>query len=232
VDPPSASDRPPVAERRGPISLVPAEVVRPLRQSVLRPGLPPGESVYDGDDHPLAAHAALSSTAPGGPGVEEPSGAGVLAVGSLFPEDPPAWIAEHVAAASRPGLGATSEPAGAAGDATSEPGGSAGGTTTWWRIRGMATAYGHRGQGLGRAVLETLLATAAERGNGLVWCNARVPAVSFYLRAGFHPVGEVFDVPLIGAHRAMWRAVAAGWDTDHPVQVSEDPPHPQGAVHA
>lgn len=83
----------------------------------------------------------------------------------------------------------------------------------------MATADGHRGRGLGAEVLGTLLERVAERGGGAVWCNARMRAVPFYLRAGFHPAGEVFVLPDIGPHQAMWRAVPAGWDTGRTRQV-------------
>jgi GNAT superfamily N-acetyltransferase len=167
--------------------------------------------VYDGDDHPLAAHVAAHVAAPvvamaGGTDEGTPSSDKVVAVGSIFPEDAPPWLAAVAADSSA--------------------------TTRWWRIRGMATAEGERGRGLGGAVLDRLLATAAERGGAAVWCNARVPAVGLYRRAGFHPVGEVFEVPVIGAHQPMWRAVAAGWDTGDAVPVSEDPPRPEGAVNA
>lgn len=179
-------------DRAAPLSpsLVGAEAVRPLRQTVLRPGQPPGESVYDGDDHPLAAHAAVVAADPTGAQI-------VIAVGSLFPEDPPAWLAEAARTSS-------------AGPR---------GVPRWWRIRGMATADGHRGRGLGAGVLHALLRRVAERGGGSAWCNARVPAVPFYVRAGFLPAGEVFVLPDIGPHQAMWRVVAAGWDTDLPPQV-------------
>jgi predicted GNAT family N-acyltransferase len=42
-----------------------------------------------------------------------------------------------------------------------------------------------------------------ERGGGLLWCNARVPAVAFYERAGFNTRGEVWNDPQIGPHIAM-----------------------------
>lgn len=74
-----------------------------------------------------------------------------------------------------------------------------------WRIRGMATHPGRRGRGHGRAVLDELLRRSARHGGGLVWCNARVPAVTFYLRAGFEPVGPTFVLPVIGEHQAMQR---------------------------
>jgi GNAT superfamily N-acetyltransferase len=72
-----------------------------------------------------------------------------------------------------------------------------------WQVRGMAVAPGHRGRGLGSAVLATLLDVAASRGGGLVWCNARVPARRLYERAGFEAVGDVFEVARIGPHVTM-----------------------------
>jgi len=76
-----------------------------------------------------------------------------------------------------------------------------------WRIRGMATAPQVRGQGLGRMVLDQLIDRVAHEGGGLLWCNARTPALTFYERAEFQPRGDVFDIPEIGPHRVMWRIV-------------------------
>lgn len=76
-----------------------------------------------------------------------------------------------------------------------------------WRIRGMATAEGRRGTGLGRLVLDALLAHVRAGGGGVVWCNARRAAAPFYERAGFVGRGEEFDLPGIGVHRQMWRDV-------------------------
>ena len=148
-----------------PVELVPVELVRPLRGSVLRPGRPAQESVYPGDDHPMAAHAAIFV-----------SGVAVaVAVGSILPEEPP-WPVPT-------GLG-----------------------PACWRIRGMATAPEFRGRGLGRQILDTLV-THGRRSTdpaALVWCNARVPALSFYRSAGFEGRGEVMDFPGIGPHLAMF----------------------------
>jgi GNAT superfamily N-acetyltransferase len=74
-----------------------------------------------------------------------------------------------------------------------------------WRVRGMATAPDERGRGVGRGVLDALLEHARATGGTRVWCNARVPARSFYERAGFHACSEVFDVPPIGPHLVMER---------------------------
>jgi GNAT superfamily N-acetyltransferase len=76
-----------------------------------------------------------------------------------------------------------------------------------WRIRGMATVEHVRGRGLGAAVLDALVVHAIAEGAVLVWCNARTPARSFYQRAGFHVVSAEFEIPGIGSHYVMERAV-------------------------
>ncbi|HET6953833.1 MAG TPA: GNAT family N-acetyltransferase [Acidimicrobiales bacterium] len=76
-----------------------------------------------------------------------------------------------------------------------------------WRLRGMATAEGHRGGGIGARVLRAVLDHVAAAGGTLVWCNARVPARRFYERAGFTAHGEEWTDPHIGPHVAMWRPV-------------------------
>lgn len=72
-----------------------------------------------------------------------------------------------------------------------------------FRIRGMAVRDGRRGEGIGAAVLEGLVAHARSRSASLVWCNARTPARSFYARAGFVAIGEVWDEPQLGPHVRM-----------------------------
>jgi GNAT superfamily N-acetyltransferase len=79
-----------------------------------------------------------------------------------------------------------------------------------WRLRGMATAPGLRGRGIGSRVLETALAHVAASGGDLVWCNARVPARRLYERAGFRAHGTPWDDPEIGPHIAMWLDLDAG----------------------
>jgi len=119
--------------------------------------------------------------------VRRPRGDVVVAVGTVLPSAP--WEA-------------------VAGDAGG-PEGPAPGVPAW-RIRGMATAAGHRGGGLGTMVLGTLLAHVAAHGGGLVWCNARAGARALYQRAGFAADGDAFDLPEIGPHVRMWRIVEGG----------------------
>jgi predicted GNAT family N-acyltransferase len=74
----------------------------------------------------------------------------------------------------------------------------------------MATSEELRGLGIGARVLDAVLAHVASHGGGLLWCNARVPAVPFYSRAGLTTHGEPWMDPDIGPHVAMWRQVEPG----------------------
>jgi GNAT superfamily N-acetyltransferase len=78
-----------------------------------------------------------------------------------------------------------------------------------WRLRGMATEEDRRGQGIGAAVLDAVVSHVAHHGGGLLWCNARIPAVAFYERAGFATRGAAWVDPVIGPHIAMQRAVVS-----------------------
>ena len=76
---------------------------------------------------------------------------------------------------------------------------------TAWRLRGMATDPAHRSRGLGAAVLAAAVAHVRARGGARIWCNARIPAVPFYLRHGFALRGEPWVDPAIGPHVALVR---------------------------
>ncbi len=79
-----------------------------------------------------------------------------------------------------------------------------------YRLRGMATHPEFQGQGAGsrlmRFAVEHLIALNADR----LWCNARIAAVPFYERLGFVREGPEFDIPGIGAHFMMHRAIGPG----------------------
>lgn len=78
-----------------------------------------------------------------------------------------------------------------------------------WRLQGMATRPDARNQGIGAGVLAAAIDHVASRSEALVWCNARIPAIGFYRRAGFTTCGEEWVDPVIGPHIVMWRRVEA-----------------------
>lgn len=76
-----------------------------------------------------------------------------------------------------------------------------------WRVRGMATVPPARGRGIGGALLEACVEHARSHGGSTVWCNGRVPATAFYERHGFQIVRGPFDVPDLGPHHELHRAL-------------------------
>jgi predicted GNAT family N-acyltransferase len=61
-----------------------------------------------------------------------------------------------------------------------------------WQLRGMATANGRRGGGIGGLLVEAGCQRCADRQADLVWARARDAALDFYRRHGFDVVGEGF----------------------------------------
>jgi len=78
-----------------------------------------------------------------------------------------------------------------------------------FRLRGMATHPAHQGQGGGALLLSTAFEHLAERNADLLWCNARLKALTFYTRMGLATHGELFDIRGIGPHYLMYRMLAA-----------------------
>jgi predicted GNAT family N-acyltransferase len=76
-----------------------------------------------------------------------------------------------------------------------------------WQLRGMATREDVRNDGIGTALLRRVVSHVVDDGGGLIWCNARVPAMDFYRRGGFVTHGDVWEDPDIGPHVVMWRTV-------------------------
>ncbi|MES2099375.1 MAG: YbgC/FadM family acyl-CoA thioesterase [Pseudomonadota bacterium] len=74
------------------------------------------------------------------------------------------------------------------------------------RIGRMASIQAVRGSGVGRRVLDALMAAAKARGDREVLLHAQTSAQGFYARAGFVPAGPVFEEAGI-AHVEMTRAL-------------------------
>ena len=75
-------------------------------------------------------------------------------------------------------------------------------STGAWQLRGMAVSPEHQRTGGGHALIQCCLTYLNEAQADLVWCNARSPAVSFYLREGFQTLGKEFEIPTAGPHSA------------------------------
>lgn len=74
------------------------------------------------------------------------------------------------------------------------------------QIGRMAVLASARGRGIGRLMLDALVADARERGYTRASLNAQVHALGFYEKAGFTAYGPTFEECAI-VHRAMDRSL-------------------------
>ena len=74
-----------------------------------------------------------------------------------------------------------------------------------WFLRGMSVAESYRSRGIGGEILAALIAYAAGCDpGGIVWCHARLPAESFYIRHGFKFLDRI-ELPEKGPRLRMAR---------------------------
>jgi GNAT superfamily N-acetyltransferase len=99
--------------------------------------------------------------------------------------------------------------------------------TGWWRLRGMATAGGHRRSGVGSALVDAVLAHVAAHNGTTLWCHARLPAVAFYQRQAFATIGDPWEEPTLGPHVTMWRSVPRPQPQPRPQPRPQPQPQPQ-----
>ncbi len=74
-----------------------------------------------------------------------------------------------------------------------------------YQLRGMATLTEYQGSGVGKLMLQQAFLILKERNTKVLWCNARIAAVNFYLKQGFKTFGEKFDILPVGAHYVMFK---------------------------
>ena len=76
-----------------------------------------------------------------------------------------------------------------------------------YQLRGMATTDEVRGKGMGKMLMAAAEAFVAASGVGILWCNARVPAMGFYLGVGWEVRSGEFDIPTAGPHVRMVKQI-------------------------
>ena len=76
-----------------------------------------------------------------------------------------------------------------------------------YRLRGMATASNFQRKGYATDLMIESFKELKEKGTDLLWCNARLVAVSFYESLGFKITGELFNIEGIGPHYYMYKEI-------------------------
>ena len=62
-----------------------------------------------------------------------------------------------------------------------------------FQFRKLAVSSEYQKRGIGNALLRRVEEFAASEGGTLIWCNARVSAIGFYLRAGYVHTDKLFS---------------------------------------
>lgn len=146
----------------------------PLRQSVLRPGLPIEESHFVGDQEPATFHLGAFSA----------NSDVVISIGTFRLENLPKHPTLQLQ--TLPFLEADLLKA-------DNP----------YRLRGMAVHPDWRRQGIGEQLLRQGESQLRQRGCELLWFNARQSAFAFYENAGYSAVSDLFSIEGVGPHKVM-----------------------------
>lgn len=76
-----------------------------------------------------------------------------------------------------------------------------------FQLRGMAINSAARGQGVGGLLLAGPEQYAQTCGAALIWANARSSAMAFYRRHGYRAVSDEFEIPGVGPHYRVVKAL-------------------------
>ena len=76
-----------------------------------------------------------------------------------------------------------------------------------YRLRGMATDVNFRRKGFGRELMLASFQKLKLLKADILWCNARLVAISFYKSLGFKIIGDIFDIKEIGPHYYMYKEI-------------------------
>jgi len=146
----------------------------PLRQRVLRPGLPPELSHFPGDEDPGTFHI----------GAQDQESPEIVGIGTFRPDPLPEYpaLVDASGAPLRTEIHSAKNP---------------------YRLRGMAVHPDWRRRKIGNFILLEGERLLRENACGVLWFNARQDAFSFYKAAGYSEVSELFSINGVGPHKVM-----------------------------
>ncbi|MBU2950313.1 GNAT family N-acetyltransferase [Tamlana agarivorans] len=76
-----------------------------------------------------------------------------------------------------------------------------------YQLRGMAVMESFQGKGIGNQILSYGESLMKEKNIKVIWCNARETALPFYKKSGYEIFGNAFEIPGIGTHYNMLKAL-------------------------
>lgn len=62
-----------------------------------------------------------------------------------------------------------------------------------FQFRKLAVSLDYQKRGIGKALLRRVEEFAESEGGTVIWCNARVSAIGFYMKAGYSHTGKLFS---------------------------------------
>jgi GNAT superfamily N-acetyltransferase len=74
-----------------------------------------------------------------------------------------------------------------------------------WRLRGMAVDPAYHNKKIGTTLLKACyehISNQSKFPRG-IWCNARSPAIPYYMKNGWTALGDEFEIPNAGPHFVM-----------------------------
>ena len=76
-----------------------------------------------------------------------------------------------------------------------------------YQIRGMSVLSEFQKKGFGEALLEYCENEIRIKKGELIWFNARETAVGFYEKSGYGILGDSFEIPDVGPHYILYKAI-------------------------
>ena len=76
-----------------------------------------------------------------------------------------------------------------------------------YQIRGMAVLSEFQKKGFGEALLEYCENEIRLISGDLIWFNAREIALGFYEKSGYEILGDPFEIPDVGPHYILFKAI-------------------------